>query len=198
MSDGQKPPIVSPPTPAVEPALVPEPKKPKAKRWKRRRRKPPPVPLKNLRGRPFAFKPTEREGKTGYLNILEGLGAILSTTREASAVLGISEPTLFALFKRDSEARLKFEIGKEKGKVSLRRNMFSLSTKNATMALFLAMNILGMKDRRAFGGDNEEKPTRIIFEGGLPKVDTAPPSAPADEKNVVRLDTKKKAKGGKP
>lgn len=33
-----------------------------------------------------------------------------------------------------------------KGKASLRRNMFRLSEKNATMAIFLAKNYLGMSD----------------------------------------------------
>lgn len=33
-----------------------------------------------------------------------------------------------------------------KGKASLRRNMFRLSEKNATMAIFLAKNYLGMTD----------------------------------------------------
>lgn len=81
-------------------------------------------------------------------DLLRNLGSIHATTRETAAILGISEPTLFAFFDREPEAREIFDGGKEIGKVSLRRKQMNLAEKNASMAIFLGMNYLGQHDMR--------------------------------------------------
>jgi hypothetical protein len=81
-------------------------------------------------------------------DLLRNLGSIHATTREAAAILGIEEKTLFTFFDREPEARDIFEGGKELGRVSLRRKQFNLADKNATMAIFLGMNYLGQQDMR--------------------------------------------------
>jgi hypothetical protein len=79
---------------------------------------------------------------------LEGLGSILATTREAAAVLGVHEDTLFAAFKREPELREIYMAAKETGKASLRRVQFNLAQRNASMAIFLGKNLLGQSDQQ--------------------------------------------------
>ena len=109
-------------------------------------------------GRPFSVVLDEKTRKT-----ISGLGSIQATWKELAAVLGISEPTLAAWFKREPEAQRLYEDGKEHGKASLRRSQFNLASKNATMAIFLGLNYLDQKDRRnvAVGGDADAPPIRL-------------------------------------
>lgn len=147
-------------------------------------------PVREQKGAPPKIEDNE---KTRAL--LKGLGAILATQKESASVLGVTEQTLITFFKKNPVCRDVYETGKDSGKVSLRRDMFALAKKNATMALFLAMNVLGMKDRRAFGGDAEDRPKRIIFEGGLPKVPYPEDPKPVDDGKVVPINQPAKAAG---
>lgn len=102
-------------------------------------------------GRPFAVTldmPIAGQQNQTVRKLLEALGAMQCRTTEVAAALAISEPTLFAFFKREPEARELYHQGKEMGKISLRRTQFRLAERSAPMAIFLGMNILGQRDRR--------------------------------------------------
>lgn len=118
-------------------------------------------PPKNKGGRPVKIKLDDMvsgaDGKPGSMSvrsILPRLGAIMCTTKEVAACLGVTEPTLFALFKRQPEARELYESGKLRGVASLRRSQFALAEKNATMAIFLGLNYAEQRDRRELTGAN--------------------------------------------
>ncbi len=82
--------------------------------------------------------------------LLVNLGGLMCTQREIAAMLGVTEKTIIAFFKRVPEAKELFLRGTDMGKVSLRRAQFELANKNATMAIFLGKTLLGQKDRREF------------------------------------------------
>jgi len=73
---------------------------------------------------------------------------IQATAEEIAYVLGVSADTL------DRRLKEKYDIGfaeffkkhSAMGKISLRRNMFKLSETNATMAIWLSKQHLGMRD----------------------------------------------------
>lgn len=97
----------------------------------------------NKGGRPPAIEPDAKTLKT-----ILGLGKIQATTRECAAVLGVSHQTFIATMQRHPEIGEALEVGKEQGKVSLRRTQFALAAKNAGMAIFLGKNILDQTDRQ--------------------------------------------------
>jgi hypothetical protein len=72
------------------------------------------LPKKN--GRPYSLNADDKT-----LKMVQGLGAIQATTLECAAVLNVNESTFVAFLAREPEAREAFEIGKGKGKISLRR-----------------------------------------------------------------------------
>lgn len=84
------------------------------------------------------------------LALLEGMGQIQCTTKEAACVLKVSEPTFLKLLSDHPEARAAFEMGKGQGLHSLRRTQFKLAEKNASMAIFLGKNYLGQTDKQEF------------------------------------------------
>lgn len=94
-------------------------------------------------GRPQAIEPDAKTLKT-----ITGLGKIQATTRECAAVLGVSHQTFIATMQRHPQIGEALELGKEQGKVSLRRTQFALAQKNAGMAIFLGKNILDQTDRQ--------------------------------------------------
>ena len=73
---------------------------------------------------------------------------IQATAEEICYVLGISEDTL------DRRLKEKYKVGyadfykkhSSLGKISLRRNMFKMSETNATMAIWLSKQHLGMRE----------------------------------------------------
>ena len=73
----------------------------------------------------------------------------LPTLSEVASFFGVSERTfqraVHRQYKENYDALLK-RFG-DKTKLSLRRNMIVMSEKNATMAIFLAKNLLGFKDQ---------------------------------------------------
>ena len=108
-------------------------------------------------------RPRKVELNQGTREDLVKLGAIMCTWKEVAAWFDISEPTLKAWFDREPEAKELYEQGKDKGRISLRRSQFQLANKNATMAIFLGLNYLDQKDRRAIavGGDADAPPIRL-------------------------------------
>jgi len=93
-------------------------------------------------GRPPKLTDDERT-----LSTLSGLAKIQCTTKEAAAVLGVSEPTFFAFLKRYEKAQELWENGKEGGKASLKRNQFRMAETNAAMAIWLGKQYLGQRDQ---------------------------------------------------
>lgn len=73
---------------------------------------------------------------------VEVLSSLMCSISEIAAVLGCCKDTLTA----DLEFKEHLEIGREKGKASLRRIQFKLAEKNANMAIWLGKQILGQSD----------------------------------------------------
>jgi len=97
---------------------------------------------------PTPAPPGEKRGpKLIKLSVdeVEKLAALQCTYQDAAGWFSVSLST----FKRRMESddyREAWERGRDKGHVSLRRNQFDLSKKNATMAIFLGKQWLGQRD----------------------------------------------------
>ena len=81
-------------------------------------------------------------------SIFESLCAIQCTREEISGVLNVSDSTLYRWCKETygTDFDTIYRQKKENGKASLRRNMFKMSEKNPTMAIWLSKQHLGMRD----------------------------------------------------
>ena|SRR5688572_20809879 len=79
---------------------------------------------------------------------LEGLGRINCTQREGAAFFHVTEKT-FSEFLRDHEkAKAAFEDGRERGKISLRRQQWKRGEAgNVTMLIWLGKQWLGQTDK---------------------------------------------------
>ncbi len=79
---------------------------------------------------------------------LDKLLALQSTLKECAYYFNCSEDTIERCVKRDKGISFKEyrDLKKQAGLISLRRNQFQLSEKNAAMAIFLGKNYLGQKD----------------------------------------------------
>lgn len=99
--------------------------------------------MTNKGGRPPKLQPD-----AATLKLLEGMGKIQCTTKEASCVLRVAETTFLRFIAEHPEARDAFEMGKGSGLHSLRRTQFKLAEKNAAMAIFLGKNYLGQADKQ--------------------------------------------------
>lgn len=150
--------------------------------------------------RPKGGRPPILTSTPETLAIVQNLGSIRATTKEAAAVLGVTEPT-FLKFKEDNEeVGEAWERGHELGKVSQRRSLLALAAKNGMVAIFMAMNQLGMKDLRqqwAWQGQGKENGKAVgdrrvvVVKGGLPSEEAAPgvqlgepvvvPDSPSDQ-----------------
>jgi hypothetical protein len=97
----------------------------------------------NKGGRPPKLQP---DAKT--LELLEGMGKIQCTTKEAACVLKVAETTFLRFISEHPEAKEAFEMGKGSGLHSLRRTQFKLAENNAAMAIFLGKNYLGQTDKQ--------------------------------------------------
>jgi hypothetical protein len=101
------------------------------------------------------------------LDMAEKLGSIWCTLEECSAMMGIGVSTLSM---RDDFLEA-YKRGREQGKMSLRRDLRKMSKTNATIAIWLSKQHLGMSDTPTPdddefelidnwpGADNESKPT---------------------------------------
>jgi hypothetical protein len=87
------------------------------------------------------------------VGIIVGLGKIQCTTKEASAVLGVSEPTFLAFLERHKSVREQWDAAPQSGRASLRRMQFKLAESgNATMCIWLGKQFLGQKDHHELTG----------------------------------------------
>lgn len=99
--------------------------------------------MTNKGGRPPKLQPDAK-----MLELLEGMGKIQCTTKEASCVLKVAETTFLRFITDHPEAREAFEMGKGSGLHSLRRTQFKIAETNAAMAIFLGKNYLGQADKQ--------------------------------------------------
>jgi len=76
------------------------------------------------------------------LKIAKNLGFIHATLDECSAVLEVNKNTLAT----HNEFQTAYKNGKEQGKRSLRRLMWKHAKTSVPAAIFLAKNLLGMRD----------------------------------------------------
>jgi hypothetical protein len=95
-------------------------------------------------------RPPKLVADDATLEILEGLGKIQCTTKEAACVLKVAESTFLRFLSENDEARDAFDMGKGQGLHSLRRTQFKLAETNAAMAIFLGKNYLGQTDKQEF------------------------------------------------
>lgn len=105
-------------------------------------------------------------------NEFEKLCGLQCTLEEIAGWFGCSVDTIENWCKRTynetfSETYKKYSAG---GKLSLRRNMLRLSEKNATMAIFLAKNWLGMSDNVEVKADTSLMQTLLDVMSGKDEV----------------------------
>lgn len=114
-------------------------------------------PAQKKRGRPLSLVEDEKT-----LNTLATLGRIQCTSKEAAAVLQVSEPTLFDFFKRSKKARETWDSNRDSGKASLRRHQFKMAETNPTMAIWLGKQYLSQHDKHEHGGIPEQPLQMVV------------------------------------
>lgn len=110
--------------------------------------------------------PRKIVGDEKTLQTLGGLARIQCTTKEAAAVLAVSEPTFIDFLKREKKAREVWDQGKEAGRASLRRMQFKAAESgNATMQIWLGKQYLEQRDKQELehtGKDGEKLAPTVI------------------------------------
>jgi hypothetical protein len=79
--------------------------------------------------------------------IIAGLAKIQCTQKEAAAVLGANESRFSAFLKATPAAAEAWSLGRESGKVSLRRWQWAAAEKSPAMQVWLGKQYLGQADR---------------------------------------------------
>lgn len=100
-----------------------------------------------------------RPRKPINLQQVEALATIGATDDEIATVLGISTDTVGRRKKDDPEFKESLKIGRDKGKITLRRLQWkSAQGGNVVMLIFLGKQLLGQKSDRQLTGivDNRE------------------------------------------
>lgn len=105
-----------------------------------------PPPERNKGGRPYALTLDEK-----IIDQIRTLASIQCTTKEASAVLGVSEKTFLKFKAEHPEVAEVWAAGPAAGRASLRRHQFALAQRYPAMAIFLGKNLLGQRDRFEIG-----------------------------------------------
>lgn len=102
----------------------------------------------------------------------EKLCGLQCTLSEIAGFFDCSEDTIENWCKREYEATFSETYKKHSagGKLTLRRNMLRLSEKNATMAIFLAKNWLGMSDNVEVKADTSLMQTLLDVMSGKDEV----------------------------
>lgn len=117
----------------------------------------------------------------------EKLCSLQCTEVEICEWFGVSDKTL-ANWCRDiygmgfSEV---FEQKRSAGKIALRRSMFQLAQKNATMAIFLAKNWLGMTDNVEIKADTSLMQSLVDIVQGKQEIAETEPVSEEDLKNYI-------------
>lgn len=97
---------------------------------------------------------------------LEKLAALQCTQEEAAAWFGCSVATINNRLSED-KYRERWEAGRGKGRVSLRRYQFKMAENNPTMAIWLGKQWLGQSDKIVYeGGDLPVKFTLKLADDG--------------------------------
>ena len=103
----------------------------------------------------------------------EKLCGLQCTLEEVCGWFGVTDVTLNSWCKENYEGRTFSEVFAEKrsaGKISLRRSMMQLASKNAIMAIFLAKNWLGMTDNVEVKADTSLMQTLLDVMSGKDEV----------------------------
>lgn len=79
--------------------------------------------------------------------MIRRMGTVGCTIVDVGQALGVSEPTMHKIMKRQPEIRKLYEDGKLNMRTSLRQRLFKLAETQAGPAIFLAKNELGMRDQ---------------------------------------------------
>jgi hypothetical protein len=90
---------------------------------------------------------TKLQADERTLSILQGLARIQCTQKEGAAVLGVHEGTFSAFLKANEQARDAWELGREAGKVSLRRMQWAAAEKSPQMLIWLGKQYLDQRDK---------------------------------------------------
>lgn len=96
-------------------------------------------------GRPYGS--TKLKLNEDTLQQIRGLARIQCTQNEAAAVLGVHKDTFSDFLHRYEKAMEAWEMGRENGRASLRRNQFKTAETNPTMQIWLGKQFLGQTDK---------------------------------------------------
>jgi hypothetical protein len=91
-------------------------------------------------------QPRKLHPDTKTLEQITELAEIACVMREAAGVLRVSTRTFESFLAEFPEAREAWDSGHENAKASVRRKLYKLADTSAAAAIFLAKNLLGMKD----------------------------------------------------
>jgi len=134
----------------------------------------------NPTGRPTEINSTVsiKRGKKrfGAIELIEKLAGIGCPKSEIAAAFSVDPKTLDKFLRDNPKAQQAYDDGLHNGKALQRESLRALANKNGAVAIFLAMNTLGMKDLRQqwawnpnLGGKDQSQQTRTtIIKGGLP------------------------------
>lgn len=130
----------------------------------------------NKGGRPRKINPDE-----ATLTSLTDLASLACTNKEAASFFKIGESTFEYFLAEFPEAREAWDHGHDNAKTSLRRKLFTLAGSNAAAAIFLAKNLLGMKDNASVA---VELPVTNLTDEQLHALRSALGAAPAPEQGI--------------
>lgn len=95
-------------------------------------------------------RPLKLTDKPETLAQVHALGKIQCTTKEAAAVLSVTEKTFIVFLQRFKKAQEAFENGKEAGRASLRRQQWKLAESgHAAMQIWLGKQYLSQTDKNS-------------------------------------------------
>jgi hypothetical protein len=92
-------------------------------------------------------RPRKLTADATTLRKIANLSKSMCTIEEIAGGLDVAKRTMMYFLKSNPSAREAVERGQLAGKPSLRAGMFRLAKKSATMAIFLAVNYLGLENR---------------------------------------------------
>ena len=101
-------------------------------------------PVKKKRGRPVGSTILKDDPAT--IKQVGSLGETQCTLSEAGAVLGVCQATFENFLGRHKKVREAWDLGKENGKASLRRNQVKNALTNTPMQIWLGKQVLGQRD----------------------------------------------------
>lgn len=79
-------------------------------------------------------------------DVITSMASVGATIVDIAQLLGVSEPTMHKIFKRQPEVRKVYDDGKLNMRMSARMRLFKLAETQAGPAIFIAKNELGYRD----------------------------------------------------